>query len=121
VKRQVDRVLELMRQRGEFGVTQVDFLLPDVADGGPPITRLGARVQDLEEQGHVISASGRPNKCVIYRLEREASDTEAGPGREQHHSPPAEGVANVAVGADLGAAGQLFPLPSVPHYKADAA
>jgi hypothetical protein len=66
---QRDRVLSALRLAGTHGLTQVDYLLPDVVDGGPPITRLGARVFELIAEGHRISARGRRDKCVIYRLE----------------------------------------------------
>jgi hypothetical protein len=43
-------------------------LLPDVIDGGPPIVRLPARVDELRAAGHHIEHAGRRNRCAIYRL-----------------------------------------------------
>jgi len=54
---QTDRVLRVLQQRGERGVSAVDFLLPHVVDGGPPILRLPSRVDDLRRRGHRISSS----------------------------------------------------------------
>ncbi|WCB92293.1 hypothetical protein DSM104299_00983 [Baekduia alba] len=47
---QTARVEQLLRRRGELGITAADFLLPDVADGGPPILRLAARVDELRSR-----------------------------------------------------------------------
>lgn len=50
------------------GITQVDFLAPDVVDGGPPITRLAARLYEAEREGHSFECLGRRDKCKIWRL-----------------------------------------------------
>lgn len=65
--KQTDRVLAALRAHPR-GITAVDFLLPDVIDGGTPITRLGARILDLRDQGCRIETVGRRQKCVIYKL-----------------------------------------------------
>ena len=65
---QRERVLAALRRAGERGLTQVDWLLHDVIDGGPPIVRLPARVDELRQAGHHIEHAGRRNRCVIYRL-----------------------------------------------------
>lgn len=65
---QTDRVLDALRKAGPRGITAVDFALPDVIDGGPPITRVAARVMDLRHQGHTIIASGTRHKCRVYEL-----------------------------------------------------
>ncbi len=40
-------------------------------DGGPPITRLAARVQELRDAGHSIVSDERRDRCVTYRLQVE--------------------------------------------------
>lgn len=65
---QKDRVLRLLRQRGNRGITAVDFLGPYVADGGKPITRVAARVQDLRDAGYDVQTVGKRNQCAVYVL-----------------------------------------------------
>lgn len=76
---QTERVLRALQQAGDRGVTQVDFALPDVVDGGPPITRVAARVKDLRVQGHVIVGAGTRQSCRVYELvpqtDLQAADT----------------------------------------------
>lgn len=75
--------LERVRKASESfqGVCQTDFLLPDVVDGGAPITRVGARLWDLEDKhGFAFEHIGWRNKTKIFRLisepevERNASE-----------------------------------------------
>jgi hypothetical protein len=49
-------------------VRQQDFDLPDVCDGGPPIQRVAARVNDLRNDGYAISMRRAKNHCAIYEL-----------------------------------------------------
>lgn len=65
--RQRDRVLRALKRHPD-GVTQVDFLAPNVIDGGAPITRVAARIRDLRQDGHVIEVNGERYGCVVYRL-----------------------------------------------------
>lgn len=65
---QTDRVLNALRKAGSRGITAVDFQLPDVIDGGPPIMRVAARVMDLRRQGHTIISAGTRQKCRRYEL-----------------------------------------------------
>lgn len=62
----VDRVIAAARR--DCGVCQVDMLAPEVCDGGAPITRVGARIQDAEGRGYVFETIGWRHKCKIYRL-----------------------------------------------------
>ncbi len=71
---QVERVIEAARSFR--GVCQVDFLLPDVCDGGGPITRVGARIQDAEDRGYVFETIGWRDKTKVFRL---LSEPEAAP------------------------------------------
>lgn len=61
---QTDRVLQ--QASSERGVTAVDFQLPNVIDGGPPILRVAARVNELAETWD-IRVIGKRDKCVVYR------------------------------------------------------
>jgi hypothetical protein len=69
---QTDRVYQLLRRRGEAGITVADFIGPETADGGPTVSRLAARVGQLRhERGLNIVAEGRRGGYVIYRLREE--------------------------------------------------
>lgn len=65
---QVWRVLQAFRAAGSRGLCAVDFLLPNVCDGGTPITRFGARVHDLKERGCVFRDSGWRQKSKVLVL-----------------------------------------------------
>ena len=49
------------------GVTQVDFLGTHTIDGGPPITRVAARIQDARDEGHEFENLGTRQSCKVYR------------------------------------------------------
>lgn len=63
------RVLKAARSAGRRGITAVDFALPNVCDGGKPITRLAARINELQEIGFRFRDGGRRQKCKIYVLD----------------------------------------------------
>jgi hypothetical protein len=66
---QCQRVERALDEAGANGITQVDFLLPDVIDGGKPITRVGARIYDLrKKRGLAIVELGHRDSCTIYML-----------------------------------------------------
>ncbi len=65
---QRNRVLAAARKAGPWGICGVDFLLPDVIDGGAPITRLPARIGELEKLGCVFKHGGRRMKTRVYVL-----------------------------------------------------
>jgi hypothetical protein len=68
--RQVDRVERALILRGPRGITRVDFILPNVMDGGAPILHVGARVEELRKRGLKIDSDGpRRKKCAVYVLE----------------------------------------------------
>jgi len=69
---QAARVLAALRSRGQHGICAVDFLVPDVCDGGSPILRLPSRINDLKNVGHDIENTGkRRSKTDIYVLRAE--------------------------------------------------
>lgn len=72
-KTQTERVLALSKRFN--GVCQADLLLPDVADGGTPITRVAARLWDLEQEGHEFEAIGTRKRCKVFRLASEPTET----------------------------------------------
>lgn len=66
---QKTRVLKLARKRGRHGITQIDFDLPDVADGGKPIKRVAARIGELQDDGIRFTDGGRRGRCKVYILD----------------------------------------------------
>lgn len=74
---QTDRVIAAARSYR--GVSQVDFLGPVTVDGGPPITRLAARLYDAERQGFSFECIGWRDRCKCWRLVGEP-DVESGSG-----------------------------------------
>jgi hypothetical protein len=65
---ELERVIRALRAAGDRGITQVDFLTPDVIDGEKPITRLAARILELKAEGYQIEGSGKRDKCKVYVL-----------------------------------------------------
>lgn len=63
---QTDRVLRALERAGARGITAVDFQLPDVIDGGPPILRVAARIEELADAGHRIADGGKRDRCKVY-------------------------------------------------------
>lgn len=75
---QRERVLRLMQMRGQEGVTQQDFLAPDVADGGSQITRVGARIDELRARYYIHSPGVRSGfKVYVLGRPRDAEPAEA--------------------------------------------
>lgn len=100
---QVERIVAALRRHPE-GITAVDFLLPDVIDGGKPITRVAARILDARMQGHDIVTDGERNGCVVYRLARPEPGCAGGQPAAPEQSTPS-GLNDLSSGA---AAGPLF-------------
>ena len=93
---QLGRVLDAARRYN--GVSQSDFAHP-VCDGGPPITRVGARVQEAEDRlGCVFEIIGWRSKTRVFRL---VSEPDAEVSRREH---PSSGRTVAAPTADLDAA-----------------
>lgn len=65
---QRERILAALRAAGRRGITQVDFLRFPTVDGGPPVTRVAARVQELRDEGLDIVSSGTRDRCAVYVL-----------------------------------------------------
>lgn len=97
---QTERVLRALQAAGDRGVTQVDFSLPDVVDGGPPITRVAARIKDLREHGHMIVGAGIRQSCRVYQLVAQA---ELAAAADAAYEAAAEGLFTAAA-APSGAA-----------------
>lgn len=65
---QSERVLRQLRQAGSEGTNQGEWLQAP-PDGGTPITRLAARISDLQGQGHpIVSRKSSSSKFVTYVL-----------------------------------------------------
>ena len=72
-----ERVLELARRRGRRGVHSSDFdRRGETADGGPPIRRLAARVDELRKLGHRFETRRRADLTVDYILMLDAAGDE---------------------------------------------
>lgn len=72
-----ERVLELARKRGRRGVHSSDFdVAGQTADGGKPIRRLAAKIDELRNQGHWFNARKRRDRTVDYVLVRDAATVE---------------------------------------------
>lgn len=65
---QRQRVLAALEDAGASGVSPVDFLGPQVIDGGKPILRVAPRVEELRKQGYRISSYRQPDSTVRYVL-----------------------------------------------------
>jgi hypothetical protein len=86
---QVDRVLSLLRARAAEcrPLNTVDLLAP-AADGGKPIIRLPARINDLRDSGHVIDTRRAANRTADYFLISEPRRVEASPKHEPTAAEP---------------------------------
>lgn len=65
------RVLNALERAGQRGITAVSFLAPDVIDGGLPVLRVGARIDDLRRAGHAIGTTMEQvggARLAVYRL-----------------------------------------------------
>lgn len=93
LRAQQDRVLAALQAAGPRGITAVDFDLPNVIDGGKPIQRVAARIDELKNRhGHSIEVAGRRNRCAVYvlvsSLEEGAGTTPAAPAPSSNAEPP---------------------------------
>ena len=68
---QKERILNALRSAGARGISPVDFLAPDVCDGGKPILRVAARILDLKNEGHSIDCQTEAG-VAVYVLRSEA-------------------------------------------------
>lgn len=93
---QTARILRAL-ERGP--VTPVDFGAPDVIDGGKPIMRVAARIQDLRDRGYQITTSTAPNGIAIYEME-------AGHGSGRENTPQSQ---------DNGGSSAVVPSPRSPQ------
>lgn len=122
---QRERVLK--KAHSYDGVCQADFLLPNVCDEGPPITRVAARLFELESEGYCFDRIGWRDKCKVFRLTGVDSETRGtagavGDGATVSSKAPCdrEQAATVAASSLAVSTDRLFALPADPHYR-DAA
>lgn len=103
---QCDRILALSKRFN--GVCQSDLLGPDVADDGPPITRVAARLWDLEQEGHAFEHIGWRSKTKVFRL----IEAERSAGDDQHDGKSEasrKGTAVLTAGCPSDASAPLSP------------
>jgi hypothetical protein len=110
---QADRVL----RRLHYGpISPYDFLQP-VVDGGKPILRVAARVQDLRDRGYHISTTTAANGTAVYELTQVDVERSIVPAPEDYSSAAGS---HRAIDASLGSAlaqgsdGVVPPPPSEP-------
>lgn len=74
---QKQRILKALQAAGATGIRPEDFLLPDVVDGGSPILRVAARIEDLRKEGHTIltDTSGTTARYQLSGVEVASSDS----------------------------------------------
>ena len=67
-----ERVLRRLRAGHDVSPLDFDATTDAVVDGGKPIKRVAARINELRDEGHQIDTVGRRNRCALYRLIRDA-------------------------------------------------
>lgn len=108
---QNQRVLRML-ERHPDGICAPDFMLPNVIDGGTPITRLAARIRDLRDQGEEIIVDGERHSCAVYKLKESRRASVVPSGRT---GPQAASPASAAVPASSEAPEALFELVPQPR------
>lgn len=63
---QLERIAKALREHGKVRTT--DFCTPPVLDGGPPILRVAARIENLKKQGWRIVPRRLMNNTCEYVL-----------------------------------------------------
>ena len=114
---QCERVLALSKRH--VGICQAE--LYDAPDKRGPITRLAARIQDLEDRQHVFEFLHDRKGCRVYRwvegpVSTEASGVRRDEAREGDSPVFPAGASGASVGSDL----RLFE-PPVPSALKEAA
>jgi hypothetical protein len=118
---QCDRILKASRRFN--GVCQADFSGAETVDGGPIITRVAARLYDLEQQGHRFEHIGTRHKTKVFRLiEAEGSADERRAATCEESGPASAGSTRAGVSAPLSPevveAEQEKPNTTTPLFKA---
>ena len=115
MKTQTERVIAAARSYR--GITQVDFLLPGVCDGGAPITRVAARLHEADLAGYTFECLGRRDKCKVWRLVSEPDAAR----NVSTTTPPVDGPlrpADVSLSAEPEAERLFTTAEAKPHWKA---
>lgn len=63
-----ERVLAALRKYPLQGITRKDFEDAPILDGGAPILRVAARIDDLKKAGHNIVRDGKRDGVAVYKL-----------------------------------------------------
>lgn len=110
---QAERVLAAARSFR--GTCQADWLADVTPDGGPRITRVAARLHELDGRGHGFECLGWRNKTKVFRLIDVDRDND-GDGAAHTAAPTSKVPVVVPVSA-----GSLFDIPvgkpDAPHYE----
>lgn len=115
---QTERVIKAARSYR--GVCRVDFMAPDVVDGGPPILNFPGRMFDAERAGHSFEMIGKRHGCKVFRLIDVERDAAPSPPDDETDPSPSGGVSLNTEQDDEPA---LFEAAaeSIPHWRQDAA
>ncbi len=85
------RVLRALQNRGKRGITQLDFVPPLVVDGGTPVLRLPARINELRRRGHAIrsrlTTTAGGARVALYTLDDELSPGQPCAHGDAHAEP----------------------------------
>lgn len=101
---QLELVLYLLRQVGDRGITNGEFL--DAGCGA----RYGGRIYELREQGHIIEVHRESPSCFRYQLTHDAGDVERSTSTPDTAPPDVGTGAPPAAGGSLDTAGDPLPL-----------
>jgi hypothetical protein len=84
---QAARILRALVQRGERGISQADFASSPTIDGGPPVWRVPARVDELRRRGHAIETrrvrTAHGAHIAVYALLPEVAPADPSAGVNQ--------------------------------------
>jgi hypothetical protein len=99
-----------MHLRGVLGITQVDFLGPNVIDGGKPILRLAPRINELRELGWIIKTFIEADGTARYVLVPHVEVVE-GPVLTTPDEAPVVGVTAGVVGLEWSTESPVLAAP----------
>jgi hypothetical protein len=93
---QRERVLRSLQTAGPLGVCQADWLGrfngSGTPDGGAPITRLAARVEELRGDGWPVVARGKRDGFQVYVLAQPAVDEGVEPAARLFQPAPGNAI-----------------------------
>lgn len=111
---QCQRIKRALDQRGPRGVSPTDFSQKPTIDGGPPILRVAARIDELRKIYDIARLKG-DDGCALYLYAKYLSPVGAVSGAGAHMAEPPE-PASVPLSAPTDEPASLFdPPPAAPR------